>query len=106
MKFLKPWFYADYETLRALVPQEEHIGIERQYDDAMESAAYLPPSVNSKTPILWIPEDRLGVSKQEIAETSKIIPISDEAATLDEKNHIVWDYEGARPPIWSEKIYY
>jgi hypothetical protein len=106
MKFLKPWFYADYQTLRALVPHEQHIGIERQYDDDLESAAYLPPSVNSTTPILWIPSDKLGVSKQEIAQTSKVIPISDEGATLDEKNHIIWDHEGARPPIWSEKIYY
>ena len=47
-----------------------------------------------------------GVSKQEVFNRSKVIPISDEGCTLDDKNHIVWDTEEARPPIWSEKIYY
>lgn len=61
---------------------------------------------NSETPILWIPEDIAGVSKQEVAETSRVIPITDEGSRLDEKNKLVWDTEGARPPIWSEKVYY
>jgi hypothetical protein len=105
-KFLKPWYYADYNTLRALVPQDDHMHQLYQYDEEVEANAYWPPSATSPTPILWIPEDRLGVSKYEIANTGKVIPISDEGCTLDEKNHIQWDTEGARPPIWNEKIYY
>ena len=104
MKFLKPWFYADYETLRKLVPHEDSFGIE--YLDGVEENAYWPPSVTSAAPILWIPRDPLGLSKHEIAESSKVIPISDEGATLDEKNKVTWDTEGARPPIWNEKVYY
>lgn len=105
-RFLKPWIYADYLTLRKLVPHESSIEIERQYTDEVEANAYWPPSVTSGTPVLWIPEDPAGVSKQEVAETSKVIPISDEGCSLNEKNKIVWDTEGARPPIWEEKIYY
>lgn len=106
VKWLKPWLYADYATLRQLVPHENSFGLDRQYTEEVERDAYFPPSVTSATPVLWIPADPAGVSKQEVFNTSKVIPISDEGCTLDDKNHIVWDAEEARPPIWSEKIYY
>ena len=95
----------DYETLRKLVPHEDTIG-NFEYSDEVEANAYFPPSVTSPAPILWIPADPSGVSKQEIAVTGKVIAISDEGCHLDEKNKLQWDTEGARPPIWSEKIYY
>ncbi|KAK2672339.1 Calcium-dependent channel, 7TM region, putative phosphate [Fusarium oxysporum f. sp. vasinfectum] len=103
-KWLKPWIYADYATMRQLVPHERNMGLE--YPEEVERDAYFPPSVTSQTPILWIPADPAGISKQEVLNTSKVIPISDEGCTLNDKNHIEWDTEGARPPIWSEKIYY
>lgn len=105
-KFLKPWQFADYWTLRKLVPAEDSFNIPYQYDETVESQAYWPPSVTKPTPILWIPEDPLGVSKQEVEETSKVIDITDEGCRLDDKNKLVWDTEGARPPIWTEKVYY
>ncbi|KAL6852142.1 DUF221 domain-containing protein [Trichoderma novae-zelandiae] len=106
LKFLKPWIYSDYATLRALFLTEEHLSQPVQYAEEIEAEAYLPPSVARKTPVLWIPSDPAGLSKQEVAASSKIIPITDEGAELDEKNHVKWDAEGARPPIWEEKIYY
>ncbi|KAH7324626.1 hypothetical protein B0I35DRAFT_458334 [Stachybotrys elegans] len=106
VRWLKPWSYADYATLRALVPQGEHMDLAYQYPEEVEADAYWPPSVTKPVPILWIPEDPAGVSKQEITLTGKVIPITDEGCTLDEKNKIVWDTEGARPPIWNEKVYY
>ncbi|KAL7812690.1 DUF221 domain-containing protein [Trichoderma aethiopicum] len=106
LRFLKPWIYSDYHTLRQLFLTEEHLAQPTQYAEEIEAEAYLPPSVASKTPILWIPADPAGLSKQEIAASSKVIPITDEGAELDEKNHIKWDAEGARPPIWEEKVHY
>lgn len=105
-KFLKPWAFADYHTLRNYVPQLEQVTLPQELLEADADKVYYPPSVISQTPILWIPADPLGVSKQEIALTSKVIPISDEGASLDEKNKVYWDTEGARPPIWTEKIDY
>lgn len=105
-RWLKPWVYDDYESVRAMVPAADDMDFGAMYSDEVERTAYYPPSVNSATPTLWIPRDAAGVSRQEIALTSKVIPISDEGATLDEKNNIVWDTEGARPPIWEEKVYY
>jgi calcium permeable stress-gated cation channel len=104
-RFLKPWAFADYATLRELVPRG-HIDFERMYTEDAQVNAYYPPAVISATPLLWIPEDEAGVSKQEIAHTSKVIPITDEGCTLDEKNKLVWDTETSRPPIWDEKVYY
>lgn len=102
-KFLKPWIYADYDTLRALVPRT---AILEQYTDEVSANAYYPPTVTSGTPLLWIPSDAAGVSKQEIAHTSRVIPITDEGCELNEKGKLVWDTEASRPPVWEEKIYY
>ncbi|KAJ2992785.1 hypothetical protein NUW58_g2049 [Xylaria curta] len=104
-KFLKPWQYCDYETMRKLVPSDG-IDVYNQYTDEVERDAYYPPSVTSATPLLWIPEDPLGISKQEVRDTGKVIPITDEGCTLTDKNKLEWDTEAVRPPVWEEKIYY
>ncbi|KAM0462066.1 hypothetical protein ACHAO4_001259 [Trichoderma viride] len=106
LRFFKPWVYADYATLREWFTSEKHFAEPIEYPDEIVAEAYLPPSVYSRAPILWIPSDPAGLSKVEIAASSKVIQITDEGAVLDEKNHITWDSEGARPPIWEEKIYY
>lgn len=102
-RFLKPWIYADYATLRRLVPRGVVLD---PYADDVAANAYHPPSVTSPTPLLWIPQDLAGVSKQEVAHTSRVLPITDEGCELDEKGKLVWDREGTRPPVWEEKIYY
>jgi calcium permeable stress-gated cation channel len=104
-KFFKPHIFADYATLRRLVPHGSW-DIDNLYDKATADNAYFPPSVTSETPLLWIPKDEAGVSTQEVLHTSKVIPVTDDGCTLDEKNKLVWDAEGARPPLWTEKVYY
>jgi hypothetical protein len=102
-RFLKPWIYADYTILRALVPRGLQLD---PYSDEVAANAYHPPSVTSGTPLLWIPSDAAGVSKQEVAHTSRVIPITDEGCELDENGKLVWDHEGSRPPVWEEKVYF
>ncbi|KAI0429378.1 hypothetical protein F5Y09DRAFT_259934 [Xylaria sp. FL1042] len=104
-KFFKPWQYCDYETMRKLVPTDDS-NVYNVYAEEVERDAYYPPSVTSGTPLLWIPEDPLGISKQEVNDTSKVIPITDEGCTLTDKNKLEWDTETVRPPVWEEKIYY
>lgn len=105
VKFLKPWIYSDYDTLRAYLPRGVQLD---PYTEEVERDAYCPPSVTSDVPLLWIPSDAngAGVSRQEVEHTSRVVPITDEGCELDEKGHLVWDREGTRPPIWEEKIYY
>ncbi len=102
-KFLHPEIYTDYETLRRLVPRGF---AEIVYNPITERDAYYHPAISSPTPLLWIPRDRMGVSRQECRHSSKIIPMTDESASFDEKNKLVWDHEEGRPPIYQEKIYY
>ena len=101
-KWLFPTKFSDYQTLRRLVPKDF---AEIDYAPEVERNAYYNPAVASRTPMLWIPRDEMGVSRQEINHTSKVIPISDELAFFDEKGNLKWD-EDERPPIYQEKIYY
>lgn len=105
VKFLKPWVYSDYVALRALVPQGV-LDYDNLYTDETAHNAYYPPTVTSATPLLWIPSDPAGISKQEVAHTSKVIPITDEGCELNEKGKLVWDREATRPPVWEEKVEY
>ena len=102
-KFLSPHIYTDYHTLRRLVPRGF---AEIEYAPEVERDAFYHPAISSPTPILWIPRDQMGVSRQECRHSSKVIPMTDEGAGFDEKGNMVWDDETARPPIYEEKIYY
>lgn len=101
-KFLRPDVYTDYATMRRLVPKE----IQIRYEEEDEQNAYYHPAITSSPPLLWIPRDPLGISTQEVRETGKIIPITDESAHLDAKNKVIWDAEDGRPPIWQRPVYY
>ncbi|GAD98176.1 DUF221 domain protein [Paecilomyces variotii No. 5] len=102
-KFLRPDKYTDYATMRRLVPNSLDGA---QYPPEVERDAYFHPAITSQAPLLWIPRDPAGVSRQEVKHSLKVIPITDEDAWLDEKNKIHWDSETGRPPIYEEKIYY
>lgn len=103
VKFLRPDKYTNYETMRQLVPS--HLEIP-EYAPDVEQGAYYHPSITSSLPLLWIPHDELGISKQEIEHTARVIPITDEDAWIDEKGNLQWNVEKAKPPIYEEKIYY
>jgi hypothetical protein len=102
-KFFRPDRYTDYATLRRLVPAHTDVP---DYPEEVERDAYYHPSITSTLPLLWIPRDPAGVSKQEVLHTSRVIPVTDEEAWLDEKNKLHWDIDKGRPPIYDEKIYY
>ncbi|KAB8760607.1 hypothetical protein FH972_026599 [Carpinus fangiana] len=104
IKWLRPDVYADYYAMRKLVPR--HFATVR-YDDEEERDAYLHPSIKSEPPLLWVPRDPAGVSTQEVRDTGKIINITDEGATLTDKNDIVWDEEHAsKAPIYEKPVFY
>ncbi|KAL4951883.1 hypothetical protein BDW69DRAFT_30947 [Aspergillus filifer] len=103
VKWLRPDKYAGYHQLRKYVPS----GAETTtYSPEVEKNAYYHPAIAAQVPLLWIPRDEMGISTQEIAHTGRVIPITDEDAWLDEKNHIHWDVDKGIPPIWEEKVRY
>ena len=101
-KWLRPDKFTDYQTLRRLVPRGF---ADIAYAPETERSAYYHPAIASQPPVLWIPRDSMGVSRQEVGHTNNVIPISDEGAGFDDKGgmHIV---EDDRPPIYKEKIYW
>lgn len=104
VKWFRPSTYQDYYTLRKLVPRDFP---KIEYDKATEAETYFHPAVISLPPTLWVPRDRMGVSRRECHESGQVIPMSDEAAHLDEKNNVVWDKDRASEvPVAAEKIYW
>lgn len=100
-RFFKPHIYEDYPAMRRIVPT---IATPPDIiDEDLVRDAYLPPAVWAELPQLLIPRDEMGISAQECAETSKVIPCSDALATLDEKNNIVVDNEAMRRIWFAEK---
>lgn len=92
-KFLHPGVYNDYQTMRRLVPniiKAEHAPVAEE-DIGLVDDAYLPPSVWADVPQLVIPRDDGGVSAQEVRDSSKVVPITDQGAYLNEKNKIIVD---------------
>ena len=74
----------------ANAPSRGHAGIDNFYH----------PAVTAPVPVIWIPEDPLGISKEEIRDTEAAgdIKITDSGAKLDETNKLGWsedppDYE-------------
>lgn len=104
-KFFQPHIYADYATLRRLVPTDF---AQISYDDETRGRAYLHPAIGTPNPVIWLPRDPLGISRQEVAHTSRVIPCSDEGASFDEKGKMVWDggEHGLEVPIFEEKVLY
>ncbi|OJD16556.1 hypothetical protein AJ78_03293 [Emergomyces pasteurianus Ep9510] len=99
---VEPHIYVDYGTLRKRVRQ----GTPIEYTDEVADNAYYPPSVWSPTPLLWVPHDAGGISRREVELTSRVTPMTDEEAHLDERNKVRWDEVKSQPPIWQEKIFY
>lgn len=75
--------------------------------DEAAREAYFNPAITSKTPKLWIARDRIGISREEVKKSSKVVSITDEGADFDEKSRIVWNQQSLRDaPLWEERVEY
>ncbi|KAI1620986.1 hypothetical protein EDD37DRAFT_140719 [Exophiala viscosa] len=103
--FLEPHIFASQEALRPwLEDPEGEFAESNSYTDEQVENAYVNPVLISKTPEVWIPRDRKGVSKIEIEENGKAgIPSTDDGAELGPSNEILWDREDfSTVPIFKE----
>ena len=101
-KFFRPDLYTDYATMRRLVPRDF---APIHYPEEIAREAYHHPAITDRPPLLWIPRDAAGVSRQECAHTSQVIPMTDEGAYLDDKGKLVVVKDDTAP-IFEQKIYY
>ncbi|KAN0089694.1 DUF221 domain containing protein [Hyaloscypha variabilis] len=65
--------------------------------------AYSPPSIRQRSPRLWIPRDPAGISRQEVAHSSKVIEMKDEDAWVDEKGRLSVEMDGV-VERWVERV--
>jgi len=87
--------------MRQMVPADLP---EPTYREEMIRDAYYAPCVSEPAPSLWIPKDPAGVSRQEVAHSGKVVMITDEGATLDERGALTLDLGVVREPIKLERI--
>ncbi|KAF7559027.1 hypothetical protein G7046_g5119 [Stylonectria norvegica] len=92
-RWLHPEIHEDFLALRKMIPYDGLPNTDYQEDEAL--CNYWPPELWQPKPILWIPKDEARVSRQEIAHTRKLTPITDVGASLDEKGQLVVDVEAA-----------
>lgn len=70
----------------------------RPYTERERQEAYMHPAVISECPVIWIPRDTYGLSRQEIIDSRKSVghegfKMSDEAAWLDSRGKMRWNHE-------------
>jgi len=102
-RFFKPHLYEDYATMRRMLDSKDMVSVCDEIDESIMRDAYLPPAVWAELPHLIIPHDEMGISMQECQTTGEILPCTDDAAWLDEKNKIVVDNDKMREILFAEK---
>jgi len=86
-RFLHPEIYEDSRFLRPLIADRPPVELPEDY----ARRGYWPPEMWAPAPRLWIPRDAARVSRQEVAQTRDVLPISDRGAWLDENGRVVAD---------------
>ncbi|EMD68988.1 hypothetical protein COCSADRAFT_77360 [Bipolaris sorokiniana ND90Pr] len=74
--------------------------------------AYLHPALAERQDVIWLPRDRPGVSKHEVAELQENLGtfgtrVTDEGAIMNEKGKVEWDVDSVRKaPLWKHRVVY
>ncbi|KAF5021142.1 hypothetical protein F66182_6842 [Fusarium sp. NRRL 66182] len=95
-RFFHPEVYEDFIALRKLILVDELPEADYAGDEKLSN--YWPPELWMPKPVLWIPRDDARVSRQEIAHTRKITPITDVGVSLNERGLLIADVEAAPFP--------
>ncbi|KIW11665.1 hypothetical protein PV08_10967 [Exophiala spinifera] len=107
--FLEPHIFASQKALRPWLQDPEGEYEESvSYTDEQLKNAYLNPALISKTPMIWIPKDPKGLSKQLVEENEGFgLSSTDEGAELSASNKILWNQNDfTTVPIFKEAARY
>jgi hypothetical protein len=85
-QFLQPHIFASHTAMKAWLREGDFNADDvPEYSEDDVKKAYLHPAYTSKTPVVWLPEDTMGVSKNEVQENEAAgIRCTDEGAWIDE----------------------
>lgn len=104
-----PKKFRSHQTVLSLVPNHP----EPSYLQGEKENAYYNPVIKNPVPQLWIVRDEMGISRQEVKDSSEVVHITDEYATFNEKNKVVWtqaENDGhlnlSEVPVWEKRVDY
>lgn len=86
IRYIRPDVYLNYRNAKTMIPATYNI--EPEIEDDMH--AFDQPVISAQMPKLWIPQDPMGWSKQEIAKNADIVEMSDANSGFNEKGKIVF----------------
>jgi hypothetical protein len=91
-QFLQPHIFASHTAMKAWLQDGDFDADDApEYSEEDLRKAYLNPVYTSKTPVVWLARDSMGVSKNEAQENdSEGISCSDQGAWIDEKGNLKW----------------
>jgi calcium permeable stress-gated cation channel len=106
---LEPRIFASQEALRPWLRDPEGESEDTMtYTEEQIKNAYRNPASTSKTPKIWLPRDRKGLSKTEVDANEKDgLPSTDEGAELGSSNEIIWNHDDfSSVPVFKESTRY
>jgi prepilin signal peptidase PulO-like enzyme (type II secretory pathway) len=94
-RFLQPHIFSSYTAMKEWLREGDFDeDDEPEYSEDELKKAYLHPAYSSKTPVVWIAKDSMGVSKSEIRQNEEAgIKCSDEGAWVDEEGSLKWSVD-------------
>jgi len=94
-QFLQPHIFASHTAMKAWLRDGDFDPDDvPEYSEEDLKKAYLNPAYTSKTPIVWLARDSMGVSKNEAQENESAgLKCSDQGAHIDEKGNLKWSVD-------------
>lgn len=94
-EFLQPHIFANHTAMKAWLREGDFDADDvPEYTEEEMKKAYLNPAYTSKTPVVWLARDKMGVSKNETQENDSAgISSSDQGAYIDEKGNLKWSID-------------
>lgn len=86
VRYIRPDVYLNYRNAKRMIPATYNI----EPEVSTNKHAFDQPVISAKMPVLWIPQDPYGWSKQEIAKSSGVVEMSDANSGFNEKGKVVF----------------
>jgi hypothetical protein len=105
-RFLQPHVFASHAAMKGWVRDGDFDDEEPEYSEDDVKKAYLNPAFSSKTPIVWLAKDSIGVSKNETSENENVgLKASDEGAWVTGDGKVKWSVDNFEEvPIFKREI--
>jgi hypothetical protein len=106
-QFLQPHIFASHTAMKAWLREGDFNADDApEYSEEDVKKAYLHPAYTSKTPVVWLPMDNMGASKNEVQENEAVgIKCTDQGAWIDEEGELKWSSDDFdKVPIFKKGI--